>query len=136
MQIRQKKRRKMLARLHLTSVDNIKNIISLIDSIPDKGENFKFSLKSLNKNVVQVFPENQETWEKCGRTFRDAKLQFVTYENKITRPIKVVVRGLHQSTDPEEIAEELKERGFKAINASNVKVVEWIEIQQPQPQLD
>lgn len=118
----------------ISEIDNIKTIISLIDSIPDKGENFKFSLKALNNNVIKVFPENQETWEKCGKTFQSANLQFVTYENKITRPIKVVVRGLHQSTDIEEIIEDLKDKGFKAIGANNVKIVEWIEIQQPQLQ--
>lgn len=45
-----------------------------------------------------------------------------------------MVKGPHQSADPEEIVKELKDRGFKAINASNVKTVEWIEIQKPQPQ--
>ncbi|CAH0389637.1 unnamed protein product [Bemisia tabaci] len=132
-QSEQKKKNVSPPPFRISEVDNIKSIISLIDAIPEKGENFKFSLKSLNNNVVKVFPENQETWEKCGKTFQEANLQFVTYENKITRPIKVVVRGLHQSTPVEEIIDDLKDKGFKAIGASNVKIVEWIEIQQPQP---
>lgn len=129
----QKKKNVSPPPFRISEVNNIKSIISLIDAIPEKGENFKFSLKSLNNNVVKVFPENQETWEKCGKTFQEANLQYVTYENKITRPIKVVVRGLHQSTPVEEIIDDLKDKGFKAIGASNVKIVEWIEIQQPQP---
>lgn len=38
---------------------------------------------------------------------------FHTYENKHTRPIRVMAKGLDNSTYPLEIVEDLKEKGYK-----------------------
>lgn len=115
--------------LRVSEVKDIKDIVKIIDSIPEKGKDFGFTIKTLNNDVIKVFPNSQRTWEKILTAFRSNKLQFVTFENKITRPTKVVIKGLHSSTIPEEIISDLRERGYLAVQAYNVKLTEHRDVE-------
>jgi len=50
----------------------------------------------------------------------EAQFLWSTYENKQTRPIRVVVRKLHSSYTPDQILQELRQKGYQIIDAVNI----------------
>jgi hypothetical protein len=51
-----------------------------------------------------------------------AEAQFIwpTYENKQTRPKRVVVKKLHSSCTSDKIVQELRQKGYQIIDAVNI----------------
>lgn len=49
----------------------------------------------------------------------DTEMKWHSYENKQTRPIRVMVKNLHPSCDPKDISSELQKNGFKVLNVVN-----------------
>ena len=50
----------------------------------------------------------------------EAQFLWSTYENKQTRPIRVVVRKLHSSCTPDQIVHDLRQNGYQIIEAVNI----------------
>jgi len=60
----------------------------------------------------------------------EAQFIWATYENKQTRPTRVIVKKLHSSCTPEQIVQELRRKGYQIIDAVNI--LKW-KIKEPLP---
>lgn len=80
----------------------------------------KHEIKLLNNKQLsmKVFSEND--YRSLTKAINEAKFEWHTYENKATRPCKVIARGLHPSCDPEIITNDLKELGFNILSVVNL----------------
>lgn len=75
---------------------------------------------SYNNNLWKINVEDSETYRAISGELTRKEIQWHSYEDKATRPIKVVARGLHSSCDEAEIVEYLKEKDFKILEAINI----------------
>lgn len=104
----------------VTDFNKVKNLITGNSDVKADG----YSLKLLNNNILKINPADADTHQKITNILSEANEQFVTFEDKHNRPLRVLVRGLHPSTDPQDIIADLQDKGFKIIDAVNIlKVV-------------
>lgn len=82
------------------------------------GEADNFSIKPINEKVVKINFENSDGYRKMISSLKANKVSFHTYENKQTRPIRVMAKGLHHQWTESEILEELKTQGYKILQVS------------------
>lgn len=93
-------------------------ILSNVDdysAVKNKIDTGKFDYKTimLNSKQIKINVNSAEEYRKLTALVKETDLEWHTYENKSCRPIRVMVRNLHQSTSCDEISNELKERNFK-----------------------
>jgi len=103
--------------IFVDGVENIKPLSALLDEVAQKD----YQMKILNKNEIRITLTTSETYSKVTKALEEKNTQFHTYQLKKDRCFKVVLRGLHPSTDPKEISDSLEILGHKVINIHNVK---------------
>ncbi|KAK2580368.1 hypothetical protein KPH14_001000 [Odynerus spinipes] len=62
-------------------------------------------------NTVRIQPETTSDYRKIRQKLEQLGIEYNTFQLKEDRPFRVVIRNLHPTTDPENIAEELRELG-------------------------
>lgn len=90
-----------------------------IFSIAKNEAKKEFTVKLLNNNIFKINTADPDDYRNITKIFSNQKLSWYTYENKQSRPIKVMAKNLHHTNDPKAIISDLQEKGFKAINAVN-----------------
>lgn len=98
-------------------VSNIKNYSEIKNNLQTK--NLKFNATMMNNNQLKINVDTESSYRELTKTLEESKREWHSYENKQERPIRVMARYLHPSCDPNEITQELKQRGFKIISAEN-----------------
>jgi len=78
-----------------------------------------FVIKLLNNGVCKVSTHNSDDYRATTKMLKDEKFSWYSYEDKSSRPIKVIVKNLHHSFDKASIVGDLLEQGFKSIDAIN-----------------
>lgn len=86
-----------------------------------------YKVIALNNNIWKVNTANPDDYRLLSSTLNEEKIQWHTYENKINRPNKVMVRGLHYTCTKEDIIPDLKAQGFHPLDAVNIIKKESIE---------
>jgi hypothetical protein len=81
--------------------------------------NVKFTANMLNNEQVKINVSTPDEYRELTKAMNGSKTEWHTYENKQERPIKVMVRHLHHTCKPEDIKEELLDRGFKIQSVVN-----------------
>lgn len=84
-------------------------------------KNIKYEAKVLNNKQLKLTVTTESAYRDLTKAINADKFEWHTYENKLTRPIKVIARGLHPSCVAADIVEELGIRGFNIIEACNLK---------------
>lgn len=87
-------------------------------SLQEKNLQFKANL--MNNNQLKINADSETDYRNITAFLNDTQREWHTYENKQTRPIRVMARHLHHSCTPEEIKDELKNRGLKIIDVVNM----------------
>jgi len=95
---------------------HIKTITSLAEKA-NVGE-ANFVIKPINNKIVKVNFENEVGYRNMVTTLKECGANFYTYENKQTRPIRVVAKGLSYQWDEKEVFDFLKTTGYKITNVS------------------
>lgn len=103
--------------IFVSMVENAQPLICLLNSVANNG----FEIKVLRDNEIKIQPSSEETYSVITKALIEKNTQFHTYKLKGERPFNVVVKGLHQSSSPEDIKIELESLGFDILNVSNVK---------------
>lgn len=98
-------------------LSNVKNYNEFKQILQTQDFNFKTNL--MNNEQLKVNVESEQDYRKLTKLMNDNKLDWHTYENKQTRPIRVMARDLHPSCDPEDIKTDLLNKGFKIISVVN-----------------
>jgi hypothetical protein len=98
-------------------ISNINNYSQLNTHL--KSEKINYRTIMLNNNQVKVNVDNEWEYRALTKAVNNPKYQWHSYENKLIRPLRVIVRHLHPSCQPTEIQHELKERGFLITDVVN-----------------
>lgn len=86
-------------------LSNMTDYAVINQSLQEK--NLKFKANLLNNNQLKINADSESDYRNLTKYFNDTKMEWHTYENKQTRPIRVMVRNLHHSCNPETIKKEL-----------------------------
>lgn len=83
-------------------------------------QNIKYEVKLLNNNQLSIKVTSDDDYRTLTKAINEANFEWHSYENKATRPCKVIVRGLHPTCKPELIQEDLKLEGFNVLSVVNL----------------
>jgi len=64
--------------------------------------------------------DTADLYRTASKMLTEAQFKWSTYENKQTRPIRVVVKKLHSSCKPDQIVHELRQKGYHILDAVNI----------------
>lgn len=101
--------------------DNVKKLIS------NSEDQKKCNFTSYSNNIWKINVDSSELYRSITAELNKQEVKWHTYEDKASRPIKVMARGLHPSCDEEEIIMDLKLEGFLILEAKNIIKKEKIE---------
>lgn len=97
-------------------VDSYETLYSVIKEAIDKSH---FQVKFISENSAKINTVNSESYRAAVSILEKENLTFHTYENKQSRPIRVMIKQLHYTCKPESIVESLSEQGFVVLGAVN-----------------
>lgn len=99
-------------------VDGIKSYNKFHEKLVKILPNREFKLKLLGEDSFKINLINVEDYRVLTKELNKENFTWHSYENKQIRPIRVMAKKLHRSCDSESIVEDLRNRGFKILNAS------------------
>lgn len=99
-------------------ISNMEDYNVIKQSMQEKNLQFKANL--MNNNQLKINADSETDYRNITTFLNESQREWHTYENKQTRPIRVMARNLHHSCTPEEITDELTNNGFKIINVVNM----------------
>ncbi len=102
-------------------VKDVTDFSKMVKCITDAVKPTSFTTKALASCTVKVQVNNTEEYRKLVRHFKQVGVYFYTYQLKMEKPFKVVIRNLHHSIGTEEITEALHEAGHTVRNVANIK---------------
>ena len=73
-----------------------------------------------NSGDLKLNVDTEEHYRMASMMLNEAQFIWSTYENKQTRPIRVIVKKLHSSCTPEQIVQELRRKGYQILDAVNI----------------
>lgn len=79
----------------------------------------KFQVKLISENSAKINAVDPESFRAVITVLEKENYTFHTYENKQSRPIRVMIKELHHTCNPESIINNLREQGFEATGAVN-----------------
>jgi TolA-binding protein len=73
----------------------------------------------LNSGDLKLIVDTEDHYRTASKMLNEAQFILSTYENKQTRPIRVIVKKLHNSFTPEQTVQELRRKVYQIIDAVN-----------------
>lgn len=101
-------------------VDGVKQIKPLTDLLKTLTQN-EYEIKTLANDQVKISLNTSEKYTQVIKALAEKKTEFHTYQLKENRPFRTVLRNLHQTTDINEIKQELLSQGHTVTNISNIR---------------
>jgi hypothetical protein len=98
-------------------MSNVQEYSKIKEALKSKNLNFKANL--MNNNQLKLNVDTEQEYRDLTKVMNEAKYQWHTYENKQTRPIRVMAKDLHPSCDPDDIKNDLINKGFQIIEVVN-----------------
>lgn len=106
--------------LFLASIQDMNGLITLLNS-NEKIEK-KYTLRVINKNnEVKLLTEDEDAYRNAVQELAKNDVKYFTYQLKSERSFRVVIKGLHSSTNQDELKEEISTKGHCVKNIYNVK---------------
>lgn len=102
-------------------IPNVTNITRMISDILKLVSTEEFTYKSLQDGQVRLMIKNIDAYRKIIKQLEKSKISFHSYQIKQERSYRVVIKGLHHSTDVNDIKSQLTALGHKVRNIVNVK---------------
>ncbi|XP_076265214.1 uncharacterized protein LOC143199341 [Rhynchophorus ferrugineus] len=99
-------------------VSNVTDFDLLYETM--KTNNILFRATTLNNEQIKLNAECRKTFTKIAECLEFLKLQWHSYEDKQTRDIKVMARGLPPTAKTTKIVEELIKNGLKCTDVTNI----------------
>lgn len=99
-------------------VNNMSDINKLHKTVKENAKQ-GFSTVVMNNNSHKVITFDVNDYRETTKALTNDHITWHSYENKQTRPIRVIAKNLHRSSDPNDIVTDLNKQGFKATNAFN-----------------
>lgn len=92
-------------------IDGIANFIALHEFIAKIRSGFQ--IKVINDKNIKINVEDGKGYQVPTKTLTENKYSWYSNENNQNRPIKVMSVKLHHSSNPKEITQKMRKRGFK-----------------------
>jgi hypothetical protein len=83
------------------------------------GKDISYQSRLLNNEQVKLNVRDEEEYRAITKAMNDNNVQWHTYENKQTRPIRVMAKDIHPSYSNEDIKEDLINQGYKVSEVVN-----------------
>ena len=99
----------------LSNINDFNNVQEVMSS-----QNIKYEIKLLNNKQLSIKVFSEIDYRSLTKAINEAKFEWHSYENKVTRPCKVIARGLHPTCKPEIILNDLKALGFNVLSVVNI----------------
>jgi hypothetical protein len=111
---------------HIHGVAGVHNIKSLKELLVTVSED-DFELKVLKGNQVKVQPKSADKYRTIIKALIEKHTEFHTYLPKEERCFHTVLRGMHYSTDVEDIKSAIEHHGHTVIDVDNIRQ-QWTNI--------
>ena len=105
-------------------VDGIKVYDEFYDKITEHIPASKFNRKLIKEGSIKINVADREVYRMMTNILLEGRYAWHSYEDKHTRPIRVMARNLHHSCNPSRIVSDLQARGYKVIDAANK--LKWV----------
>ncbi|KAL1116789.1 hypothetical protein AAG570_005261 [Ranatra chinensis] len=102
--------------IYMANIANIKELVKNLKEITCEGE-FLFRITSVS---VRLMIKTPDSYKEVIEHLKVAQYEFHTFKLRDRKPLRVVVRGLHVDTKPEELEKDLSERGYMPKDVSRV----------------
>lgn len=102
-------------------IPNVQNINLMITKLSDIISSTEFSYKSLREGQVRLMIKSVDSYRKIIKYLDTCNINFHTYQLKQERAYRVVIKGLHPTTPPEDIKAELLSLGHSVRSVTNVR---------------
>lgn len=89
-----------------------------LNSLIKKTVKNDFTVKVMNNNTYKINTFASDDYREITKIFNENKMLWHTYEDKQNRPIRVLVKNLHHTCEPNDIIDDLKNQGFNILSAS------------------
>ena len=99
-------------------ISKINNYEKLMDRLSNDEIEFQATMMAGEK--VKLNTNDEKGYRKLTQVVKDMKVEWYSFENKQSRPIKVVVRNLHQTCRQEIIKMELVKKGLKILEVHQI----------------
>lgn len=100
-------------------IEGIKSYEDMYETIQNCVPLESFKIKLLGKDTIKVNVKDGDKYRDVSKMLCESSFVWHTYENKQIRPIKVMVKNLHNTCKPESIKNYLIAKGFKIIEVVN-----------------
>jgi hypothetical protein len=102
--------------IFVAGVQNIQPLKELLVTIA--GE---FELKVFQDNQVKIQSKSSDKYTIIIKALAEKRTEFHTYQPKADGNFRTVLRGLHYSTDIQDIKSEIESHGHSVMNIYNIK---------------
>lgn len=100
-------------------VENIDSYESLYAALTSEIVVDRYQIKLIKEDSAKINTKDADSYRSTIKILKENKYSFHTYENKQTRPIRIMMKNLHQTCKPQSIIRYLQEQGFKVIEVIN-----------------
>lgn len=94
-------------------IDGVKSYQMFYDSLTETQPTESFTAKMMNGDCVKINAITDDSYRAIAKFLTEKDYLWHTYENKQARPIRVVVKKLHSSCQPDRIKDDLISQGLK-----------------------
>lgn len=99
----------------ISEVANYDSLLSYLES-----EQIQAKINVRNNKNIKLNVATQMDYRKITKDFTIKGISWYTYENKGTRPIRVMAKGIHPTCDPTGIIADVANKGLKILDATNI----------------
>ncbi|GFW49349.1 uncharacterized protein TNCV_3058581 [Trichonephila clavipes] len=89
--------------------------------LQDLHRNFPTATNTHAKGYIKIEAQNEKDHDEITKFLKDKNLEFYTIEPPITRPLKLVIKGLPVDIDPEDVKKDLISKGIKIVKTTQLK---------------
>lgn len=100
-------------------VDGIKDYQSFFDFLSENQAANSFTIKMMNGETVKVNATTDDVYRALTKAMTANNCLWHSYENKQERPVRVMAKKLPTTCKPERIVEDLRNKGYKIVEAVN-----------------
>lgn len=86
-----------------------------------ENNNPKFQTTLLKSGDIKINAEEENDYRSITKALNQSKIEWYSFENKQTRPIKVMARNIHASWSENEVLEDLKNKNFAIIQVAQLR---------------
>ncbi|CAH0385864.1 unnamed protein product [Bemisia tabaci] len=104
--------------IKITSADKLEEFVPYIkEALPDES---LWSVQALNDGIFKVKPMTEEAHSLIREVLEKIGIKFYFYENKNTRPLRIIAKKLHESLSLDDIRIDLIKKGFDVVKVDNI----------------